>query len=210
MPFTRRALALLLLLAPLTTIPRRGSSLAAGRGNRGQRRPARPRGLRRQRAGSAPRQAGRPHHQPQRHRPREDSRHRSDRPPQGPEARRAARARARHPRRCGGGREDRRRDGREDRRADLFALQVRGPRPDARDAEGRGRARLRPAGSRRPHLDLRVDDGAVDAGGRAKRASRSWCSIGRIRSAARSSRARCSIRSSSRSSGCTRFRRVTA
>ena len=55
---------------------------------------------------------------------------------------------------------------REDRRADLLALQGRGSRADAGDAEGRRRAGLRPAGSRRPHVDLRLDDGAVDAGGR--------------------------------------------
>ena len=44
----------------------------------------------------------------------------------------------------------------------------------------------------------------------AKKGFRSSCSTGRIRSAARSSKARCSIRGSSRSSGCIRSRRGTA
>ncbi len=171
MPFTRRALALLLLLAPLTTTPDAARLSQQARRHRGRRRPAGARGLRRQRAGSAPRQAGRPHHQPQRHRPIQDSRDRSAGTPQGSSARRAVRAGTWHSRRCGSGCEDRRRHRREDRRADLFAVPVGGPRTDARDAEGRGRARLRSAGSRRPHLDLRVDNGAVDADGRVEEAA---------------------------------------
>ena len=91
---------------------------------------------------------------------------RQDRIAQAAHARGAARARARHPRHRRRGREGRRRGGCEDGRARLLALHGRGPRPDTRDAEERRRPRVRPAGSRRAHVDVRVHDGAVDEGGR--------------------------------------------
>ena len=144
-------------------------------------------------------------------RPRADAGHRPDRAAQGPEARRAARAGARHPRRRS--RPARRSTTRPMPKTgvpDLLALQDRGPRTDAGDAEGRRRARLRPPGGRRPHLDVRLDDGAVDAGGgeeedsvRRARPAESDRRRDRRRRAARSD-------SSSRSSGCIRSRRGTA
>ncbi len=102
-----------------------------------------------------------------------------------------------------------RREGSKDRHPDLLAVQVGGPWSHAGDASRCRRPDLRPAGSGRPHLDLRLDDGTGDGGGGEEREFRSSCSIGPIRSAGRSSKVRCSIRSSSRSSGCIRFRRGT-
>ncbi len=96
------------------------------------------------------------------------------------------------------------------RPADFLAVQGGGSRPDARDAQRDRCARLRPPGSRRADVDLRLDDGALHAGGGPKEHPVRRSSTGPIRLAGRSWRARCSIRHSSRSSGCIPSRLVTA
>ena len=73
----------------------------------------------------------------------------------------------------------------------LYAAEDRGPTPEMlKDVDV---LRLRPPGGRRPDLDLRLHHGAGDAGGGEEEDSRSSFSTGPTRSAARSSKARCSI-----------------
>ena len=139
-------------------------------------------------AGAA-RQAHRPDHEPHRHRPRRQPDDRPAAQRAGRDARGAVQPRARHPRQRR--REGRRRRRRGHRPADLQPLR-RAPQADARAARRTSTRWSSTSRTSAPLLHLHLDDGPGDGGRGGGEDRRSSCSTAPTRSAATSSRGRCS------------------